>query len=99
MAVLFMRFAVRLRTVGIRGLQWDDFFAFLVMIMYSCDAATVHLVCKLMLATSRSVIVITTNSREDMLGSNVEASVFQTQRSTFDPAKSISLHEVPPANM
>ncbi|CAI6335580.1 unnamed protein product [Periconia digitata] len=44
MFILFMRFAARLRTVGIRGLELDDFFASLVAIMYTCDAATVHLV-------------------------------------------------------
>lgn len=36
---------MRLRTVGFRGLQMDDLFAFVVLIMYTCDAATVHLVC------------------------------------------------------
>ncbi|KAH7311444.1 hypothetical protein B0I35DRAFT_514219 [Stachybotrys elegans] len=60
MAILFLRLGVRLKTVGIRGLQLEDLFAFLVMIMYTCDAATVHLVY--------------------LMGSNVEAAVFQTQR-------------------
>ncbi|KAH8198270.1 hypothetical protein TruAng_007568 [Truncatella angustata] len=44
MTILIMRLAVRLYSSGFRGLRGDDFFAFLVMIMYTCDAATVHLV-------------------------------------------------------
>ncbi|KAK9413329.1 putative G-protein coupled receptors family 1 profile domain-containing protein [Seiridium unicorne] len=44
MTILVARLVVRLVTVGIRGLRGDDLFAFLVMIMYTCDAATVHLV-------------------------------------------------------
>jgi hypothetical protein len=46
MAILSLRFAVRIKTVGLFGLQLEDLFAGLVMIMYTCDAATVHLVCK-----------------------------------------------------
>lgn len=49
-AILVMRFAVRLKAVGIRGLQGDDAFAFLVLVMYTIDAITVHLVCKYFLA-------------------------------------------------
>ncbi|KAI1873517.1 hypothetical protein JX265_005139 [Neoarthrinium moseri] len=44
MFILVARLGVRLKTVGFRGLQGDDLFAFIVMIMYTCDAATVHLV-------------------------------------------------------
>lgn len=45
--ILFSRFAVRIRAVGIRGFQGDDFFAMLVLIFYAMDASTVHLICKL----------------------------------------------------
>ncbi|KAM0544877.1 hypothetical protein ACHAPJ_011622 [Fusarium lateritium] len=42
--ILLTRFAVRFKTVGWRGLQWDDFFATLVLIFYAIDAFTVHLI-------------------------------------------------------
>ncbi|KAF4970181.1 hypothetical protein FSARC_2778 [Fusarium sarcochroum] len=42
--ILLTRFAVRLKTVGWRGFQWDDFFATLVLIFYAMDAFTVHLI-------------------------------------------------------
>ncbi|KAK9422149.1 hypothetical protein SUNI508_05157 [Seiridium unicorne] len=44
MTVLTLRFLVRLKTVGIRGLQGDDLFALLVVFMYTIDAVTVTLV-------------------------------------------------------
>ncbi|KAL4727780.1 hypothetical protein ACLX1H_004469 [Fusarium chlamydosporum] len=42
--ILLTRFAVRIKTVGWRGLRGDDFFSFLVMIFYAADAITVHLI-------------------------------------------------------
>ncbi|KAH7024800.1 uncharacterized protein B0I36DRAFT_226933, partial [Microdochium trichocladiopsis] len=42
--ILLLRFAVRIKTVTIRGLQWDDFFALLVIIFYTIASTTVHLV-------------------------------------------------------
>ncbi|PVH99720.1 hypothetical protein DM02DRAFT_528465, partial [Periconia macrospinosa] len=60
MIVLCLRFVVRLRTVGFYGLQLDDLFAFLVMIISPPSIATAHFVY--------------------LKGSNVEASVFQTER-------------------
>lgn len=47
-SILALRFAVRFKTVGFRGLQMDDLFAFIVLIMYTCDAVTVHRVCRSM---------------------------------------------------
>jgi hypothetical protein len=47
MIILLLRFAVRIRTVGIRGFQGDDFFALLVIAFYTMDAATVHIICQL----------------------------------------------------
>lgn len=44
--VLTLRFFVRLRTVGFMGLKGDDIFAALVLLFYTMDAATVHVVCK-----------------------------------------------------
>lgn len=37
---------MRIRAVGIRGFQGDDFFSMLVLIFYAMDAATVHLICE-----------------------------------------------------
>ncbi|RGP69462.1 hypothetical protein FSPOR_4566 [Fusarium sporotrichioides] len=42
--ILLARFFVRLRTVGWRGLQGDDAFSFLVLLFYTTDAVTVHLI-------------------------------------------------------
>ncbi|KAI1860683.1 uncharacterized protein JN550_011408 [Neoarthrinium moseri] len=42
--VLFARFAVRIKTVGLRGLQGDDLFALIIVFMYTGDAVLVHLV-------------------------------------------------------
>jgi hypothetical protein len=46
MTVLILRCAVRLQTVGFRGLKGDDVFSLLVMAFYTMDAATVHIVCE-----------------------------------------------------
>ncbi|CEI68032.1 hypothetical protein FVEN_g7698 [Fusarium venenatum] len=43
-SIIFARFAVRFKTVGIRGLQGDDFFSILVLLFYTVDAFTVHLI-------------------------------------------------------
>ncbi|KAI0019298.1 hypothetical protein F4780DRAFT_793384 [Xylariomycetidae sp. FL0641] len=43
-SILFLRFAVRLKTVGLRGMQGDDLFALLTLAMYTMDAATVHII-------------------------------------------------------
>ncbi|RGP65899.1 hypothetical protein FLONG3_9031 [Fusarium longipes] len=42
--ILLARFAVRIKTVGWRGLQGDDFFSFLVLLFFTGDAVTVHLI-------------------------------------------------------
>jgi hypothetical protein len=63
-------------------MQLDDLFAFLVMVMYTCDAVTVHLVCEFDPTTSANAIAELTLLK-DLLGSNVEASKFQLDRSTF----------------
>ncbi|KAF4550070.1 Hypothetical protein D9617_18g032610 [Elsinoe fawcettii] len=39
--IFVIRFAVRLRTTGIRGLGWDDLFALLAWIFYTADGITV----------------------------------------------------------
>ncbi|KAH9884075.1 hypothetical protein F4778DRAFT_800406 [Xylariomycetidae sp. FL2044] len=44
MSILLLRFAVRLKTVGLRGLQGDDLFALITAAMYTMDAATVHII-------------------------------------------------------
>lgn len=51
MAVLATRYAVRIKLVGLRGLQGDDFFSLLVVIFYTMDAWTVHLVCESLMAS------------------------------------------------
>ncbi|KAF7516275.1 hypothetical protein G7054_g14222 [Neopestalotiopsis clavispora] len=72
MTILVLRLVVRLVSVGWRGLRGDDIFAAIVMIMYTCDAATVHL-------------VLTTNIvTKDMLGSNVEAATYQLTHTLTD---------------
>ncbi|KAG8668271.1 hypothetical protein FPOAC2_07562 [Fusarium poae] len=43
-SIIFARFAVRFKTVGIRGLQGDDLFSILVLLFYTVDAFTVHLI-------------------------------------------------------
>ncbi|KAI0156869.1 hypothetical protein GGR57DRAFT_501257 [Xylariaceae sp. FL1272] len=43
-SVLLVRFAARLRMVGVRGFQGDDWFALVVLAMFTCDAATVHVI-------------------------------------------------------
>ncbi|KIL90013.1 hypothetical protein FAVG1_06751 [Fusarium avenaceum] len=42
--IILTRFAVRFKTVGLRGLQGDDFFSVLVLLFYTVDAFTVHLI-------------------------------------------------------
>jgi hypothetical protein len=44
--VLFLRFAIRLRTVGIWGFRGDDAFAFLLIAFFTLGAVTVHDVCE-----------------------------------------------------
>ncbi|KAI1270257.1 hypothetical protein F5Y18DRAFT_421746 [Xylariaceae sp. FL1019] len=43
-SVLLIRFATRLRMVGIRGFQGDDWFALVVLTMFTVDASTVHII-------------------------------------------------------
>ncbi|CAD0108525.1 unnamed protein product [Aureobasidium uvarum] len=42
--IILSRYAVRLRTVGLKGLYWDDLFCFGVMIFNTVDAAVVHII-------------------------------------------------------
>lgn len=70
--ILLTRFAVRIKTVGWRGLRGDDFFSFLVMIFYAADAITVHLICELPSIDSRRHL---SNNCVDYLGTNIEAGV------------------------
>ncbi|KAI5202358.1 hypothetical protein E4T39_04761 [Aureobasidium subglaciale] len=42
--IILARYAVRLRTVGIKGLYWDDLFCFGVLIFNTSDAVLVHIV-------------------------------------------------------
>lgn len=84
MIVLILRFVVRFRSVGIKGLQGDDLFAFIVAILYTVDAATVHIVCKylvyLMLLDRDSQLILYAS---DYAGTNVEAASVQATRSTL----------------
>ncbi|KAE8355641.1 hypothetical protein BDV28DRAFT_145965 [Aspergillus coremiiformis] len=41
--IIFVRMAVRIRTVGVRGFQGDDYFAFLAIALLAMDGVTVHL--------------------------------------------------------
>lgn len=42
-----LRFLVRLRTVGFRGLQGDDFFAFMAEVFFTMDMVVMHCACKI----------------------------------------------------
>ncbi|THC90141.1 hypothetical protein EYZ11_010408 [Aspergillus tanneri] len=46
-AIIFLRLGVRIRMVGVRGFQGDDFFAFLALALLTMDAVTVHFSYKL----------------------------------------------------
>ncbi|KAE8393467.1 hypothetical protein BDV23DRAFT_191650 [Aspergillus alliaceus] len=41
--IIFVRMGVRIRTVGLRGFQGDDYFAFLAIALLTMDGVTVHL--------------------------------------------------------
>jgi hypothetical protein len=45
MIILTLRFLTRIKTVGFRGFQGDDYFSLLVVGFYTMDAATVHIIC------------------------------------------------------
>jgi hypothetical protein len=74
--ILFLRFATRIKTVGFRNFQGDDYFSILTLALYTMDAATVHIICKLSSISASSFIDI----KKDYAGTNVEASVAQTTR-------------------
>ncbi|KAH8647028.1 hypothetical protein BGZ60DRAFT_329442, partial [Tricladium varicosporioides] len=59
--ILLLRFAMRIKTVGFRNFQGDDYFSILTLALFTMDAATVHIICKI----------------KDFTGTNVEASVVQ----------------------
>ncbi|ETS79912.1 hypothetical protein PFICI_07441 [Pestalotiopsis fici W106-1] len=75
--LLTLRFFVRVKTVGFMGMRGDDFFALLVLIFYTLDAATVHVVYYAGTNVEASVLQTTqTLSAEDIasyeFGSKVE---------------------------
>lgn len=43
LAVMAVRFMVRIRAVGVRGFEGDDWVAIAVILCYTCDAVTVDL--------------------------------------------------------
>lgn len=46
-AIILLRFAVRIKTVGFKGFQGDDYFSAAVLFFWTLDAALVDIVCKL----------------------------------------------------
>jgi hypothetical protein len=44
-AVLLLRFATRIKTVGFKGFQGDDYFSILTLGLFTIDAATVNIIC------------------------------------------------------
>ncbi|KAH8672650.1 hypothetical protein BGZ60DRAFT_282835 [Tricladium varicosporioides] len=42
--VLLLRFATRIKTVGFKGFQGDDYMSILVLALFTMDAATVHII-------------------------------------------------------
>lgn len=45
--IMVLRFIVRIRAVGIRGFEGDDWTAIAVLLCYTCDAVTVQMCYKL----------------------------------------------------
>lgn len=84
MTVLTLRFAIRFRTVGIRGLKWDDMFALLVVVFYTIDAATVDIVCTYSSFLIKLFLVyfVLTKST-DHAGSNVEGVALAAKRRKY----------------
>ena len=85
--VLFLRFAIRLRTVGVWGFRGDDAFAFLLIVFFTLDAVTVHDVCEC------QIRVFPQPNKEqsptpvpDYMSTNVEgAQIQKTRRMCFPP--------------
>jgi hypothetical protein len=98
MLILLLRFAVRLKTVGVKGLQGDDAFALLVIAFYTIDATTVHNVCECSCDSLDKASIKLTGCL-DYLSTNVEGSVIeQTRRtSTSLPESSNELTKRQPA--
>lgn len=44
--VLLLRFATRIKTVGFKGFQGDDYMSIIVLALFTMDAATVHIICQ-----------------------------------------------------
>lgn len=44
--VLLLRFATRIKTVGLKGFQGDDYMSIIVLALFTMDAATVHIICE-----------------------------------------------------
>ncbi|KAH8664126.1 hypothetical protein BX600DRAFT_512191 [Xylariales sp. PMI_506] len=75
--ILLLRFAVRIKMVGIKGFQGDDFFSILVLLLYTIDAATVHVVYYHGTNVEASVLLATQTLSDEVLadytlGSKVE---------------------------
>ena len=45
-AILLLRFATRLKTVGLRGFQGDDYMSILTVTFYTAGVAAVDIICK-----------------------------------------------------
>lgn len=43
-SILLLRFYTRIKSVGFRGLQGDDYFSILVIVFWTMDAVTVHII-------------------------------------------------------
>jgi len=75
--VLLLRFATRLKTVGLRGFQGDDYMSILVLALFTIDAATVHIICRYTYPSEGNYCW----ECQDYAGTNVEASALQQTRS------------------
>lgn len=78
-AVLLLRFAIRIKTVGFKGFQGDDYMSILVLALFTMDAATVHIICKS--SIRKHACSTATDAPQDHTGTNVEASALQQTRS------------------
>lgn len=77
-SILFTRFAVRFKTVGLRGLQGDDFFSLLVLLFYTVDAFTVHMICMHVDSSHCNIC----SRFLDFLGTNIEGGAAAKTHST-----------------
>ena len=89
-AIIAARFFTRWKTLGWRGLYWDDAFAFISWIFFTLIYVMVEYLSKLT-AASPSVSNQSTNTSPDVMGAPIAMS--QEQREALPPAMRKSMRE------